>query len=206
MKLISIPFSRELRRVCLSATLALLALAAIAGPGAHGPDGAHLDGPPGALQGKAEASVQASSERFELVARLQSGELSLFVDRFDSNEPVLGAQLEVESGALKANARFRPESGDYAVTDAALLAALHRPGEHALVFTLVAGQDSDLLDATLTMADAHAYLGEDHSHTLERALWIGGAGMVLGVFGLAVWQHRRRRGASFTTLSSGVRS
>ena len=65
---------------------------------------------------------------------------------------MLNAKLEVESGSLKAAAAFRAEAGDYVVTDAALLKALAAPGEHALVFTLVAGKDSDLLDGTLVVA------------------------------------------------------
>ena len=93
--------------------------------------------------------VEAKSELFELVANLKPGELSILVDRYETNEPVLGAQLEVESGSLKAIAAFRADKGDYVVTDAALLKALAAPGEHALVFTLMAGKDSDLLDGTL---------------------------------------------------------
>lgn len=56
--------------------------------------------------------------------QLQGGELSILIDHCDSNEPVLGAGLEVESGALKALATFRAESGDCVVTDAAFLKAL----------------------------------------------------------------------------------
>ena len=37
------------------------------------------------------------------------------------------------------------EQGDYAVTDAALVALTSSPGMHALVFTVSTGKDSDLL-------------------------------------------------------------
>ncbi len=144
------------RHLLAAAAMALLLIAhpfVIAGPGAHGPNGEHLDGPTAMRPASALPRVEAKSEAFELVAELRASELVIVIDRFESNEPVLGAQLEVESGALKAVATFRAEQGDYAVTDAALLKALAAPGEHALVFTLVAGKDSDLLDGTLVRGE-----------------------------------------------------
>ena len=123
-------------------------------PGAHGPNGEHLDEKTQSTAGAALPRVEAKSELFELVAQLKRGELSILVDRYETNEPVLNAKLDVESGTLKATAAFRAEAGDYVVTDAALLTALATPGEHALVFTLVAGIDADLLDGTLVTAVA----------------------------------------------------
>jgi hypothetical protein len=200
------------RRLCASALSALLlvsAAPALAGPGAHGPNGEHLDGPAPMRAALALPRVEAQTEAFELVAELRAGELVIVVDRYDSNEPVLGAKLEVESGPLKAVATFRAEQGDYAVTDAALLKALAGPGEHALVFTLVAGTDSDLLDGTLVgsagrgasgaVKDDHGHghagddHGHDHDHELERAAWIGAGVLALGlVLGIAWWRQQRR--------------
>ena len=114
------------RFVCAGLTaslLALMPLPAWAGPGAHGPNGEHLDAP---TTGKANAmqaslQVEANSDLFELVATLTGGELSIFIDRFASNEPVLQAQVEVESGGLKAQAKFHADRGDYAIDDPAML-------------------------------------------------------------------------------------
>lgn len=197
-------------------TLGMLALVAampsLAAPGAHGPNGEHLDGPAVVHAASALPRVEAQSEAFELVAELRAGELVIVVDRFETNEPVLGAELEVESGAFRAVAAFRAEQGDYVVTDAALRQTLATPGEHGLVFTLVAGQDSDLLDATLVTAaaagdgaatrqtaDGHGHAhdtddrGHDHDHALERAAWIGAGVAALGLIsGIAWWRQRRR--------------
>ena len=122
-------------------------------------------------------------------------------------QPVLGATLDIQSGALKAVAAFRAEQGDYVVTDAAMLTALAAPGEHGLVFTLVAGQDSDLLDSTLVTAGGggaaaaaendhgHPHGDDDHGHghDLERAAWIGVGVTALGLIsGIAWWRQRRR--------------
>lgn len=180
-----------------------------AAPGAHGPNGEHLDGPTTMRAASSQPRVEAKSEAFELVAELHASELTILIDRYESNEPVLGARLEVESGPFKAVAAFRAEQGDYVVTDAAMLKALAAPGEHGLVFTLVAGKDSDLLDGTLigpaSQAAAaaaqddhgHAHGGDDHGHDheLERAAWIGAGVAALGLFGGIAWWRQRRRAA-----------
>jgi hypothetical protein len=193
---------------CLAAAALALLLAAppaLAGPGAHGPNGEHLDAP--AMVGMAPSlpRVEAATEAFELVAELRASELAIVVDRFQTNEPVLNARLEVESGALKAVATYRAEQGDYVVSDAALLKALAAPGEHALVFTLVAGADSDLLDGTLVQAGRGAAAGGDHGHdhgdqghdhhALERAATIGAGVLALGVLGAVFWRRQRRTGS-----------
>jgi hypothetical protein len=183
---------------------------ALAGPGAHGPNGEHLDAPATASAGASLPRLEAQSDAFELVAELRASELVMHVDRFETNVPVLDAKLEVESGALKAMAVFRADQGDYAVTDPALLKALAASGEHGLVFTLVAGQDSDLLDGTLvnnagvgagnaghSRADEHG-----HGHELERAAWIGTGIIALGLLGGIVWWRQRRSGAA--KLQGGV--
>lgn len=194
-----------LLRPLAPAALALLVAAspAFAGPGAHGPNGEHLDAAPTVQAGPALPRVEAHTEAFELVAELRAAELVVVVDRYETNEPVLGAQLEIESGGVKARAAFRPEQGDYAVTDAALLQALAAAGEHGLVFTLVAGSESDLLDGILVTAAAQADQGHhhgghgddhghDHHHELERAAWIGGGIAALGLLGGFAWRRRRR--------------
>ena len=194
----------------LSTWLLVAATTAIAAPGAHGPNGEHLDAPTAMRAATALPRVEAQSEAFELVAELRAGELTIVVDRYDSNEPVLGAKLEVESDAHKAVAAFRAEQGDYAVTDAAMLKTLAAPGEHGLVFTLVAGKDSDLLDGTLVTAgggggaaraakDDHGHAhgtddhGHGHEHELERAAWIGAGVAALGLIGGFAWWRQRRR-------------
>lgn len=192
----------------MSALLLVASTLAIAGPGVHGPNGEHLDGPATARAASALPRVEAQTETFELVATLQAGELSVLIDRYDSNEPVLNARLEVESGGVKAKATFHADEGDYAVDDPKLLALLRTPGEHGLVFTLTAGKDSDLLNGTLVTAGrrtatpakndgGHAHGDDDHGHDhlLERAAWIGGGVAALGLIGGVAWWRQRRRPA-----------
>ncbi len=205
---------QHLMAAALSALLLVANTSTLAGPGAHGPNGEHLDGPTTTRAASALPRVEAQTETFELVAELRTGELVILVDRFESNEPVLGARLEVESGSLKSLATFRAEQGDYVVADAPLLKALAAPGEHGLVFTLVAGKDSDLLDGTLVTArdgsaatlaakngQGHAHStgndehGHGHDHGLVRAAWIGAGVSALGLIGGIAWWRQRRRPA-----------
>lgn len=170
----------------------LIPAAALAAPGAHGPNGEHLDGPTQTGAGTSAPKVEAKSELFELVATLSGGELSILVDRYETNEPVLHATVEVEAGPHKAIAKFHGDLGDYAVDDPAFVKALETPGEHALVFTVAAREQTDLLDGTLRVGAPAVH--DDHAHdTLLTARNALAAGVVLLVAAGAVLVIRRRR-------------
>lgn len=163
---------------------------AFAAPGAHGPNGEHLDGPAGGhVHANAGPRIETFTETFELVGHLETDELSILIDRYDTNEPVLNGKLEVEFNGIKAPAKFHADHGDYAVDDPGLLKALAKPGKHALLFTFFDGKEGDLLEGTLDVSAHH----DDHhpDHALERAVWT--AGIILAVAVLAALAIRRRR-------------
>lgn len=193
----------------LAAAALAASVGAFAGPGAHGPNGEHLDGPTTtAATTGSRPRIETKTEQFELVGTLGGGEFSMLIDRFATNEPVLNAQVEVESGGLKAKAPFHDDIGDYAVADEAMLKLLAKPGEHAIVITVIHGNETDLLDATLKVTAAQAQAAaeaphghdhgegtDDHGHehmSGSRKLWLG-VGAVVAV-GLLVAALRRRRG------------
>ena len=195
-----------------SAALALflsLGAGAWAAPGAHGPNGEHLDAPAaaGAAAGGAGAAprMEARSESFELVAHLRGDELSMLINRFETNEPVLGAKVEVESGTAKAAASFHEDMGDYAIDDPAFLKALQAPGAHPLVITILAGQESDLLEGTLQAGaanipaaaaggDGHGHArGGEPGHGIPNLVWVGLVVALLVAAG--AWMIRRARKA-----------
>lgn len=187
------------------ALLSLLSLPSFASPGAHGPNGEHLDTPNSAgAGGAASPRLETKTEQFELVTSLAGGELSILIDRFETNEPLLNALVEVESGGLKAKARFHADIGDYAVDDEAMLKLLGKPGSHALVITVIAGKESDLLDGTLNVLNAVAD-GAAHGHGHDgvhdeahgqgwgaTAKWLGGV-LALGL--LVAFVLRKRSGS-----------
>ncbi|MFC5460530.1 hypothetical protein [Massilia niabensis] len=172
---------------------AMLAMsAAFASPGAHGPNGEHLDGQTAATGAVATVPrIETFTEAFELLGHLSGGELSIMIDRYETNEPVLGGDLEVQYKDLKAMAKFHADLGDYAVDDPKLLAAISKPGTHALLFTLVAGEESDLLEGTLTVAEAADEHG--HEHGVNRWLLAALAAAVLAVAAVFVARRRRQR-------------
>lgn len=183
-------------------TASLACTAALAGPGAHGPNGEHMDGPAtSAAAGSNSPRLEAHTDLFELVASLSVDELSLLIHRFDTNTPVLRAAVDVETGGVKAQAKFHDDHGDYAVDDPALLKALSSPGQHALVITVRAGPDTDLLDGSLTVGAqtpaAHDHGAPAHGQGLLRTGWASwgslGALSLVVLTGLAGWRLRRRR-------------
>lgn len=129
----------------------------------------------------------AESESFEAVGRLEAEGMRWFIDRADTNAPVLGAMLEVEFGGKTAKAVYRAERGDYLIADAGWLAPLRAIGEHDLVLTLIVGEESDLLTAELHVDANDAGNGDLGG---GRGIWIGLAGAVLGA---VVWWRRQRR-------------
>lgn len=133
----------------------VLSLAVVAGGAcAHG-DEPHGDAPhPMAVATATGPRFEAATNLFEVVGRLEANSLTLWVNRFATGEPVDRAAVEVELDTLKATASYRADRGDYVVQDAAFIAALTKPGQHPLVLTVTAGEDADLLDATIASASA----------------------------------------------------
>ncbi len=197
--------------VAILASVALTVSPGYASPGAHGPNGEHLDESSNVAKAVgAIPRMEARSETFELVGRLAGREFTMMINRFETGEPVLAAKVEVESGKLKASASFHVDMGDYATNDKALLEALATPGEHAIVVTVIAGPDADLLEGTLKVTNPssrplgagapdhghdHGSDGDAHAHGWSDALrsprmWIFGL-VTLGLSGLAVARARR---------------
>lgn len=187
-------------RAALGLASALFLSSTLAAPGAHGPNGEHLDAPSAGIAASAAPRFEAKSEAFELVGQLQGAELSLFINRFETSEPVLGATVEVESGDHKAAAPFRADHGDYAVADPAFLKVLARPGSHPLVITVAAGSEADLLDGALTVAEAA------HGHDDWAPGWriAGFAGATALVAAALLWALKRRRRAARSQKTTGA--
>ena len=94
---------------------------------------------------------EALSETFELVAVPRDGTLTLFLDRFRTNEPVTGATIDVETPDGPKTATATPESG-YALTAPWMSA----PGRHEFVATVTAGGDVDVLTVAGQFVEARA--------------------------------------------------
>lgn len=177
----------------LSRSLAACMLAAFTLPSfAHGdePHGDEPHAPASAVLAPGAAPhFEAATELFEAVGRLEGGVLTLFINRFETNEPVAQASVELESGNLKAEAAYRAGQGSYVVEDAGFVQALGQPGRHALVMTITAGADADLLDALVEVAAAPVAADADALASMTPVL-AGGLG--LGALAAGALLVRRR--------------
>jgi hypothetical protein len=90
--------------------------------------------------------ADTASSTFELVVVPKSGELEIWLDRFNTNEPVEGATISVETpdGPVEASAK-----GDGVYRAPAPWA--NRPGLYDLIFTVSAGADMDVLATSLAV-------------------------------------------------------
>ena len=94
--------------------------------------------------------LEATSVPFELVALLQKGELLIYLDHVETNEPVTGAQITVETPAGQLAPVFK--DGVYR------LAAPWAPqsGTLDLIFTVAANDQTEILSGTLKLDAVHA--------------------------------------------------
>lgn len=137
-------------------------------------------------------SAEAHSPDFELYAQLQGDTLTVYLDRYSDNQPIVGASIEVESETFKAT--LKPVAqGAYQVA----AESLNHPGEHSLLFTVLAGEQSDLLDTVLSVSP-----GADVDQPRASPFWwLLGAGLSVLVAAAFVLTRRRRLG-SITNGSS----
>ncbi len=186
-------FHLPIRLAAIIAATIIFFNQAYAGPGAHGPDGEHLSSPVSGAGDSAAPRIEASTDQFELVGVLAGGELSLLIDDYVTNTPVLDARVEVTYDGQKVLAKFHSDHGDYAIDDATMLKKLTQSGEHAFVIAVLAGKRNDLLDAVLKVqptSGAHDH--HDHLHVWEIAAIIGTAAFLLALafFAGRKWAQR----------------
>jgi cobalt-zinc-cadmium efflux system membrane fusion protein len=162
----------------------------------------HGDSPlPPLVQAGQAPRAEAQTDDFELVAVLTGADtatplLTLYLDRFDTNEPVPDATIEVESGAFKATAK-QVSPGVYSVPGQAWA----KPGRYPLTISVESAVGADLLGTTLQYEAPVAKVAA--AQPLWRSPWAWGAGVVL-LLTVIVWVVRRRsaRAALLLAVSS----
>ncbi len=158
-------------RVIAGAGAIIFSAFAVSAPGAHGPNGEHLDVDSQAQQTE-NPKFESFTESFELLGEVFSDRVKLYLHDFPTNTPVTNASLELESGSLSANATFNDEQNHYVISDEAFVEQLKQPGEHEIVITILTEDSGDLLASRLMTPEAMASdtQHEDaHHHTLSWA-------------------------------------
>lgn len=164
------------------------ALSVLAHAGGDTSDGhSHGEATKTAMTADVGPRTSAQTEEFELVAVLEGKKLTLYLDRFATNEPVPDAQIEVESGVMKAVAtQIAP--GVYTLPGEAFA----NPGRYPLAFSVQAGDSADLLTATLDLVQPVASAGHTYSWS-KWALWSASGALLLAGAGLVAVRRRNRR-------------
>lgn len=105
------------------------------------------EAPPDTVQTAPRAT--AASALFELVAVANGLSLTVYIDRFETNEPVTEATVYVETPSGPAIATAE---SDVFILDAPWVADA---GDHELLFTVESGTEIDFLTATLTIPESN---------------------------------------------------
>lgn len=139
----------------------MLAFTVVASPGAHGPNGEHLDMEQSQQQDQ-QPKFEAFTESFELLAEVFPQQLIIYLHDFETNVPVKGANIELETGTLSATASFDEAKNHYVVANTDFLSMLNSAGEHEVIATVLTENNSDLLLANFVVPDAHS--NDQHAH------------------------------------------
>ena len=131
--------------------------------------------------------AEAHSDDIEMLAVYGNGELTLYLSNFKTNEPIVNAQVEIESGPNKAIATATGD-GIYK----APASWLATPGKHGLVVTVEGKNIADLLEASLEIQDAPEEIQSNGIGELAPAGLLGSFGGI-ALLGLVAFELRRRK-------------
>jgi len=146
-------------------------------------------GAPAASAISASPRITLHSDLFELTGIVDSGQMTVYLDRYATNEPLAGANIAFESGSDKGLASPQAD-GTYLIK----FEGLEKPGELHLSFTVTAGQDTDLLAGELTLGDPHAHNDEaDNQPWWRWSAYTAGLLVLLGVSAFSVRKRLARR-------------
>jgi len=124
-----------------------------------------------------------------LLGILHDGRLTLYADRYASNEPILDAKIELESNGRVIPAKAEPDGSYSAPGD-----WLQQPGKYDLIASVEAPEFQDLIVGSIEII-ATTPAAQAHS-AWRYGKWLGGiAALVLALFVLLQVLRRRKRGA-----------
>ncbi len=169
------------------AAIVLIAFGFFAPARAAGDHGAETPATAGAVS---SPRLSSHSDLFELVGVVDNGTMTIYLDRYASNEPVTDAKIEVEAGAARGIALAQAD-GSYSFRHP----VFGQAGTLPVSFVVAAGQDTDLLGGDLVIPETHA----DDDHAGATRPWLrwaayAGAALALAAWATAAWRNRRRQG------------
>lgn len=189
------PLTQSIRAQAATVFVAFfILLASLFNPAWAGPGHDHGDEAPAATTGSASPRVTAHSDLFEIVGVVSKDEMTLYLDRYATNEPVKDAKIDIEIGNIKGVATAQAD-GSYVFKNDVLA----KPGDLAISFTVQAGKDADLLAGDLKIGSSV----DDHSDDVASKPWLrwaayaGGALLLIAI--AAAVLRRRKRSTKFAS-------
>ncbi len=157
-------FARAPLLSLLASLLLMLSLSVQSSPGAHGPNGEHLDMEK-SNQPTLRPKFETFTESFELLGEVFSNELIIYLHDFKTNTPIQFASIDLDVGALAVSATYDEAENRYIVNDDKFINALNVSGEHEVIATVLTEDSGDLLVANFVMPEANTQSGDaEHSH------------------------------------------
>ena len=131
------------------------------------------------------SQLELKSPDVELLGVLQDGKLTVFADRYATNEPILNAKIELESNGRKLQLLATKEGSYAAAAD-----WLKQPGTHEVVVSVEADGLQDLLIGALQVPGLKP---EAHGRSwLDYGKWAAG-GIAVVIALLVLFKRMRRR-------------
>lgn len=167
-----------------------IAFNAVSAPGAHGPNGEHLE-TESRQSATSNPKFESFTETFEVVGELLDSELVMFVHDYQTNIPISQASIELETGSVSAIAEYDEKEGHYHVSSESYLNTISQPGEHEVILTILTEDAADLLAATLAVTaqeehhEGHSHEEDhhdEHFHIPWGAMFTGLVALVVGFF------------------------
>ena len=109
----------------------------------------HDDAEQPAVTGPGAPRAEAASSDFEIVAVAADHRLTIYLDRFATNEPIVSGSLEVAENGGDGIKAEKQDDGTYVLRAPWVDVA----GKHDLTFTVVDGDLSDLLTAAIQLSE-----------------------------------------------------
>ena len=176
------------RAWALALLFSLVPLFAFAGGGddhSHGPEVSV----PVAAPATSGERLELKSPDVELLGILGDGKLTLYADRYATNEPILNAKIELESNGRKLQMLATKDGSYTAAAD-----WLKQPGKHEIVVSVEANGLQDLLIGTLLVP---ALKPEAQGRSwLDYGKWAAGGIAVLIVLLVLFKRIRRHKGTA----------
>ncbi len=142
-------------------TLLFVSVSTYSSPGAHGPNGEHIE-----LSQNNNTSLrptfEAFSESFELVGEVVDDAVFVYLHDFQSNIPVQFADIELEVNGMAVSASFDESLNYYRTKNEDFVTQFSTPGEHEITLTILTEDNGDLLVANLTTPSISSQLDEQH--------------------------------------------